>query len=180
MHRAVFLDRDGVINSKAPEGRYITRWADFQFLPGVAAAIARLHQSGFLVIIVTNQRGIARGLMTIEDLEEIHRRMEAALASSNAHIHAIYYCPHDVSPACACRKPAAGMLLQAAKDHGIDLHNSWMVGDSDRDILAGQNAGCRTIRILPSGTPVHVPSDRTVQSLDDAATEIIQADVAQH
>ena len=174
MHRAVFLDRDGVINVKAPEGQYITRWEEFQFLPDVADAIAHLNRAQFSVIVVSNQRGVAKGLMTVDALEEIHRRMLAELAASSARIDAIYYCPHDVDAACACRKPAPGMLLQAARNHNIDLPNSWMVGDSDSDLLAGKNAGCRTVRIIRSGASTEVVSDLMAHSLIEAVQAITQ------
>lgn len=177
MRRAVFLDRDGVINVKAPEGQYITRWEEFQFLPDVADAIARLNRAHFSVIVVSNQRGIAKGLMTVDALDEIHRRMLAQLAALNARIDAIYFCPHGTDARCACRKPAPGMLVQAAKDHGIDLPNSWMVGDSDSDLLAGKNAGCRTVRIVRSGASTEVASDLVAQSLIEAVQAITQEGV---
>jgi len=174
MRRAVFLDRDGVINVKAPEGRYITRWEEFQFLPDVAGAIAILNQAGFSVIVVSNQRGVGRALMTVDALEVIHSRMLAELATSGAKIDAIYYCPHDLGARCACRKPEPGMLLRAATDHAIDLRNSWMVGDSDGDILAGKRAGCRTVRIVREDAAADVPSDLTCRSLDEAVRVIIK------
>ena len=174
MRRAVFLDRDGVINVKAAEGEYITRWEDFQFLPGVAEAIASLNQTQFLVIVVSNQRGVAKGCMTLEALEEIHMRMLSQLADSKARIDAIYYCPHDAAISCRCRKPAPGMLLQAAKDHAIDLRTSWMVGDSDSDLLAGKNAGCRTVRVIRPDATTEVSSDLTASSLTEAVLAIVQ------
>src|SRR5664279_3200557 len=133
MNEAAFLDRDGVINKKAPDDGYITRWEDFEFLPGVADAIALLNRAGFLVIVITNQRGIARGLFSLADLTRIHVNMSEKLAVSGAHLDAIYFCPHDKDPPCACRKPAPGMLLAAAAEHNIDLKKSWMIGDSDSD-----------------------------------------------
>jgi D-glycero-D-manno-heptose 1,7-bisphosphate phosphatase len=148
MKRAVFLDRDGVINRKPPEGQYVTRWEEMQFLPGVAEAIALLTQAGFCVLTVTNQRSVAKGLLTANELESIHRRMCQELASAGAVITEVYHCPHEKKPPCACRKPAPGMLLQAAREHEIDLETSWMIGDSDIDVGAGRNAGCRTVRIV--------------------------------
>jgi D-glycero-D-manno-heptose 1,7-bisphosphate phosphatase len=107
--RAVFLDRDGVINRKAPEGRYVTRWEDFHVLPGVVEGIKLLNRTGFCVIVVTNQRCVAKGLMTLSDLENIHQRMCDLLARAGATVDAIYYCPHALEPSCSCRKPAPGM-----------------------------------------------------------------------
>lgn len=147
MERAVFLDRDGVINCKAPEGSYVTRWEDFRFLPGVCQGITQINRAGFRVVVATNQRCVAKGLLTKADLEELHRKMTDELARLGAKIDAIYYCPHDLEPPCVCRKPAPGMLLQAARFLDLDLASSWMIGDADTDIQAGKNAGCRTIRL---------------------------------
>ena len=174
MPKAAFLDRDGVINRKAPEGQYVTRWEDFEFLPRVAEAIALLGRAGFSVIVVSNQRGVAKGLLTITELELIHARMLKQLAAAAAHLTAVYYCPHDSGPSCTCRKPAPGMLFQAAREHGIELASSWMVGDSDIDMEAGKAAGCRTVRVLANGTLPEVAGDLTVHSLFEAAEELIQ------
>jgi D-glycero-D-manno-heptose 1,7-bisphosphate phosphatase len=146
--KAVFLDRDGVINKKPPKGDYVTCWEDFKFLPRVDEAIAQLNRAGFYVIVVTNQRCIAKGLMTVAQLETIHQRMSKSLAERGARIDAIYYCPHEMKPICRCRKPAPGMFVDAARDYGIELPASWMIGDSDIDIEAGKNAGCKTARLL--------------------------------
>src|SRR5258707_12947583 len=129
MNRAAFLDRDGVINGKAREGEYVTRWEEMQILPGVPEAIARLNRSGFLVIVVSNQRCVAKGLITISDLEILHEAMSSELAGAGATVDAVYYCPHEKEPPCRCRKPAPGMLIDAARAHDIDLKASWMIGD---------------------------------------------------
>jgi D-glycero-D-manno-heptose 1,7-bisphosphate phosphatase len=147
MGKAAFLDRDGVINRKAPDGQYVTRWEDFQLLPGVPEAVAKLNQARYFVVVVTNQRCVGKGLLTEADLESLHRRMTERLASSGARIDAIYCCPHELEPACSCRKPAPGMLLDAARSHGLDLTSSWMIGDSVADIQAGKSAGCKTARV---------------------------------
>src|SRR5580698_10604801 len=144
MSRATFLDRDGVINVKAPEGRYVTRWEDVRFLSGVATAIRLLNKAGFRVIVVSNQRCVAKGLVTSAEVEALHRRICRELAELGAGIDAVYFCPHEAEGACDCRKPAPGMLLQAAKEHQIDLSASWMIGDTDADVAAGKNAGCKT------------------------------------
>ena len=145
MNKAVFLDRDGVINQKAPEHDYIKSWDEFHFLPGVKEAIRRIHQKGYLVIVVTNQRGIARGLMTEKDLKEIHRKMCEELQKQGASIDDIFYCPHDIKDNCTCRKPQPGMLIQAQNKWDIDFAKSCIIGDSDSDIEAGQRVGCRGI-----------------------------------
>lgn len=142
------MDRDGVINRKAPEGKYITRWEDFHFLPGVTEGIALLNRAGFSVIVVSNQRCIAKGLMTVADLEKMHERMIDFLARTGATVDGIHYCPHELEQSCNCRKPAPGMLLDAARSHGIELSASWMIGDSDIDIEAGKSAGCKTARLM--------------------------------
>jgi D-glycero-D-manno-heptose 1,7-bisphosphate phosphatase len=148
MTRAIFLDRDGVINRKPPEGDYVTRWEDFYILPGVAEGIALLNRASFLVIVVTNQRCIAKGLMSAAELEKMHKRMTELLGKSGAIVDGTFYCPHEIGSGCDCRKPAPGMLLNAARLHGIDLSASWMIGDSEIDVEAGRNAGCKTVRLL--------------------------------
>jgi D-glycero-D-manno-heptose 1,7-bisphosphate phosphatase len=143
--RYVFLDRDGVINRKLPEGFYVTRWKDFEFLPGVAEAIASLNRAGAKVIVATNQRGIAQGLMTEAALEQIHSEMRAELARHGAAIDAIYYCPHGRSE-CDCRKPDTGMIEAAFRDFpGATPDTSVLIGDSLSDIECGRRAGMATI-----------------------------------
>lgn len=145
--RAVFLDRDGVINQKAAEHDYIRRCEDFHLLPGAAKAIQLLNQHCYKVIIVTNQRGIARGMMTEDDLSYIHEKMNHDLKKQNAFIDRIYYCPHDVTANCTCRKPRIGMFLQAALEFDIAKETSFMIGDSISDIEAGVNFGIKPILI---------------------------------
>ena len=146
-YKCVFLDRDGVINKIAPEGDYIKNWSEFRFLPSVKEAINRLNKADFLVIIITNQRGIARGLMTEEDLKDIHTKMIEELKKSGAKIDGIYYCPHGEKDNCNCRKPKIGMFLKAKKDFSIEMNESWLIGDSNSDIIAGEKAGCKNILI---------------------------------
>lgn len=146
-HKCVFLDRDGVINKKAPKGNYIKNWTEFKFLPGVKEVIKRLNKAGFLVIVITNQRGIAKGLMTEEDLKDIHTKMIEELKKSGVRIDSIYYCPHDEKDNCNCRKPKIGMFLRAKEDFNIEMNESWLIGDSSSDIIAGEEAGCKTILV---------------------------------
>lgn len=145
MKPAVFLDRDGVINRKPPNGSYITSVFDFEFLPDVTECVKRLNQAGLPVIVVTNQRGVATG--SIACLNQIHAEMLRQFAEAGAIISAVYVCPHAHSDGCDCRKPLPGMLLRAASEHKLDLANSWMIGDSSSDIQAGKIAGCKTIKI---------------------------------
>jgi len=173
MHRAAFLDRDGVINRKAPEGQYVTRWEEMHFLPDAAAAIALLNQAGFLVIVVSNQRCIAKGLVTAAHLDSLHRRMCDALAGAGAIIDGVYYCPHDKQPPCDCRKPAPGMLLTAARANQIDLTASWMIGDSEIDVEAGRNAGCKTVLLVSRGGTGWGNADVVATSLLEAVQRIL-------
>lgn len=153
--KAIFLDRDGVINKYVGFLRNID---EFELLEGVSEAIKRINDSGYLAIVVTNQPVIARGEVTYEELTEIHHKMETLLGQDGAYLDAIYYCPHhphkgyegevpELKIECECRKPKPGMLLQAAKDFNIDLEKSWMIGDSDTDIEAGKKAGCQTFLV---------------------------------
>ena len=147
---AIFLDRDGVIIRKAPEGEYVSDWSEVEFLPGSLDAIAAIHHFGYKVIIVTNQRGMATGKLQLSKVKEIHIKMKEVVADSGGQISAIYYCPHDISEHCMCRKPKPGMLLQAADEHQVRLPECWMVGDAMADIAAGKSVGCKTALITQS------------------------------
>jgi D-glycero-D-manno-heptose 1,7-bisphosphate phosphatase len=166
MNRAAFLDRDGVINQKAPDGGYVTRWEDFHLLPGAIEGIMQLNRASFSVIVVTNQRGVAKGLLTEEQLGALHQRMTAELARGGATIDALYYCPHELEPPCRCRKPEPGMLLEAARSRNLDLAASWMIGDSDCDIQAGKNAGCRTARLSDKEFLAAEPKNETATNVE--------------
>jgi D-glycero-D-manno-heptose 1,7-bisphosphate phosphatase len=146
--KAVFLDRDGVINCKSPDA-YVTKIAEFHFLPGVGEALSILNSLGFLLVLITNQRGIARGLMTGADLDAVHDYMQRELGKDYVPLDAIYHCPHEEFEYCDCRKPEPGMILAASNDLNIDLDASYMVGDSVCDIGAGQGAGVQTVCIGP-------------------------------
>ncbi len=173
MNRAAFLDRDGVINRKPPEGKYVTCWEEMQFLPGVPEAIVLLKEAGYDVFVVTNQRGVAKGLLTEGELELIHQRMCQQLAAAGATITKVYSCPHEKQPPCSCRKPAPGMLLTAARAHEVDLSLSWMIGDSVIDVEAGKNAGCRTVRIVKWDEPGNGGADLVARSLLDAVHQVL-------
>jgi len=148
----VFLDRDGVINRKMPESDYVRNWSEFSFLPGVFRALRMLKENGFLIAIVTNQRCVAKGIVTEERLKEIHEKMVNEIRKYGGDIDAIYFCPHDVSDGCVCRKPEPGMILRAIKDFkghniDIDLERSCVIGDSERDIIPAKVLGLRAIKI---------------------------------
>ncbi|MBI2830677.1 MAG: D-glycero-beta-D-manno-heptose 1,7-bisphosphate 7-phosphatase [Chloroflexi bacterium] len=146
--KAVFLDRDGVVNR---EKGFTKSWEEFEFLPGITEGIKKLNQAGFLVIIVTNQSGINKGLYTEEDLKQIHENMHKVLEENGAHVDDLYYCPHNSEDCCTCRKPKPGMLLEAAHKHNINLRESWVLGDNIRDIEAGKRARCNTILVEQNG-----------------------------
>lgn len=172
--KAVFLDRDGIINKKPPEGEYLTSPRKLRLLKNVAQAIKKLNELKFLVIIVTNQRGIARGMMTENDLKEIHSKMLKRLTLQGARIDAIYYCPHEINT-CSCRKPDIGLFLQAKSDFpDIDFSQSFVIGDTDKDIIAGQRLGCKTILIKSNqnDTPTP-PADFFARNLWEAVSKII-------
>ncbi len=144
---AAFLDRDGTINVKAPEGEYVESPDELVLLPGAAAAVRALNDAGVPVAVVTNQRGVALGRMTLDDLQRVHDRLDALLAdAAGARVDRYYACPHD-KDSCDCRKPRPGMLLQAARDLGIDPRDAVMIGDSESDAEAGRRAGARAIRL---------------------------------
>lgn len=149
--RAIFLDRDGTINTYVGFLRDIN---DFELIEGTAEAIKLINESGYLAIVVTNQPVIARGEVSWDELYEIHRKMQTLLGQEGAYLDGIYICPHHPDKGfegerpkykivCDCRKPKPGLLLKAAKDFNIDLSQSYMIGDSDNDVEAGQNAGCK-------------------------------------
>jgi len=141
MNKAVFIDRDGVINSD--EGHYyVYKVEDFVFNPQVAESLALLKQNGFLLVMITNQGGVAKGEYTQDDIFLVHEYMQNQLDQNNASFDAIYYCPHhDAIAECDCRKPKPGMILNAVKDLDIDINKSYLIGDSKRDIEAGKAAG---------------------------------------
>jgi D-glycero-D-manno-heptose 1,7-bisphosphate phosphatase len=142
---AVFLDRDGVINSDRSD--FVKSWQEFRFLPKALDGRRLLAALPVKVVVATNQSGIARGLLTEDCLRQIHKNLLSTVANHGAHIDAIYYCPHLPADRCECRKPKTGMLLRAAQEMKIDLANSWMIGDRAGDIEAARAVGVRPILI---------------------------------
>lgn len=154
MDKAVFLDRDGVINEVLSRRvKFINTAEDFHLLFGVGEGIRKLNEAGWKVFVVTNQGGIGLGHMTEEALSEVHQEMEVQLKDFGAAIDDIVYCPHMPQSGCRCRKPKPGMLLDLAKKHDIDLSSSYMVGDREPDIEAGRNAGTKTVFIKKEKKP---------------------------
>lgn len=171
--RAVFLDRDGVLNRAiVREGKPYPppSAAEMEIADGAPAALARLKDRGFLLLVVTNQPDVARGTQTLDAIEAIHRVLRDAMP-----LDEFLVCPHDDRDACACRKPAPGLLLAARERYGIDLGSSFLVGDRWRDVDAGAAAGCRTV-FLDFGYRERGPSappDARVASIEEAADWII-------
>ena len=144
--RAVFLDRDGVINLNRPD--YVKSWDEFIFYPFAKLALSKLAKSDFLIIIVSNQSSIGRGIVKKETVDEINQKMKEEIEKEGGRIDAIYYCPHKPDEGCPCRKPNPGLLLKASEEWDIDLMKSYMIGDALSDIEAGKRAGCFSILVL--------------------------------
>jgi len=151
-----------VINKKAPKAEYVKSWAEFEFLPGAIEAIMLLAQNNYKIFVISNQAGIARGSMTEHDLKEIHGRLEKELEKHNAKIEKIYYCSHGWDDGCECRKPKAGMLFQAAREYDLDLSKSMFIGDDERDLQAGDAAGCRTILVDSESSLLKVVKEKII------------------
>jgi D-glycero-D-manno-heptose 1,7-bisphosphate phosphatase len=183
--RAVFLDRDGTINV---EKDYLYRVEDFEFIAGAPEAIRRLKNAGFLVVVVTNQSGVARGYYSLEDVEVLHRHIQKELARLGTALDGFYVCPHHPTEGvgefrreCDCRKGKPGLLLKAAAEHNIDLSRSFMVGDKAADIEAGEQAGCVSLLVLTgygADEAYKVPPDRARRFADlaEAADFILSAE----
>jgi D-glycero-D-manno-heptose 1,7-bisphosphate phosphatase len=151
---AVFLDRDGTVNVPAAEGDYVAEPDQVALLPGVAEAIGRLRDAAVPVFVVTNQRGVARGLMTSAALDAVHDRVRSLLGDAGVTLDGIYSCVHEAA-ACDCRKPLPGLLRQVARDHReVELARCAMVGDAATDVLAGAAAGCTTVRLAAQPDPL--------------------------
>lgn len=177
MKRAVFLDRDGTINQ---EKDYLYRIEEFEFVPGTPEAIKLLNEAGILVVVVTNQSGVARGYYTEDDVEILHRYIARELEAYGARVDAWFYCPHhpdgkdSYSLPCRCRKPLPGMLLDAACQLDIDLKSSVMIGDKRADIEAGIAAGCRPILVRSGyGAVEEIYLSNSVDVCDDLLAAVI-------
>ncbi len=180
MKRAVFIDRDGTFNVL---GNYINKVEDFDLIPGADKAVKLARDAGFLVIIVTNQAGVARGYYTEEDVVVFHKNIQEVLEKFGTKIDAFYYCPYHPTKGIGkylkdddCRKPKPGMLLTAAKEHNIDLENSYMIGDNIGDVQAGQAAGCKSIMVRTGyGNEHQFKLDELEKPLDQVCEDLISA-----
>jgi D-glycero-D-manno-heptose 1,7-bisphosphate phosphatase len=179
--RTVFLDRDGILNEKMPEHRYVTRWDEFRVLPGVPESLRRFNDAGLRVVVVSNQRGIAKGLYTSADLETIHTQFQRLLDLDGARIDAFFICPHETDE-CNCRKPLPGLFEQAvARFPEITPETSVMIGDSPTDIEFGRRVGMRTILVdaqhhTAGAKDVAKPADLRVASLSEAVNALLADD----
>jgi histidinol-phosphate phosphatase family protein len=172
--KALFLDRDGIINEAMPRKQYLTRLEQFKLIPEIQSVIEVARSFGYFVVVVTNQGQINRGDLTHEGLREIHSYMHSLLPGL---IDAVYYCPHTAEDNCDCRKPKPGMILKACKEHDLDPNISIMVGDGDNDVLAGQAVGCKTIFVkneFRGHESMLVESDYVVESLADVLPILIK------
>ena len=154
MNKFVFLDRDGIINKKL-DNNYVKTWSEFEFLPDAIKGIKFLNSHGFQTAIVSNQAGVSRGIFTYAELMAVDERMHKILKENGAVVLKSYYCPHKDEDLCACKKPKSGMFFKARDEFGIDLNKAWIIGDGERDIVAGKRAGCRGIFVKET-TPLHL------------------------
>ncbi|HWO42617.1 MAG TPA: HAD-IIIA family hydrolase [Candidatus Eisenbacteria bacterium] len=145
--KTILLDRDGVLNEKPPPGQYVERWRDFRWLPGTLPALRLLHQSGYRIIVISNQAGVARGAISLAELDRIHARMRREAEAAGGAIDAIYCCTHGWDEGCGCRKPKPGLLFQAQRDFQLDLSRTVFIGDDERDAQAAAEAGCRFMAV---------------------------------
>lgn len=149
--KVIFLDRDGVIN-KDPGGwtehSYVTRWEDFHFLPGAREAIKKLRDNGYRIVIVSNQAGVAKGFYSEKALDGINSKMVKEIEASGGKIARVYYCIHQDSDKCDCRKPNTGMFKKAARELGFDIEGAYFIGDGRMDVEAGKKAGLKTALLL--------------------------------
>jgi histidinol-phosphate phosphatase family protein len=149
LFRAVFLDRDGVLTRDRQD--YVKTPEELEVLPSIEAPLREIQQRGFRIVIITNQSVVGRGLTSHYEMSRIHEKLRMEIARLGCSIDGIYYCPHRPDEGCGCRKPAPGLILKAARELGIDVGRSWMIGDKEMDLEAARRAGCRGIRIETNG-----------------------------
>jgi len=170
MYPAIFLDRDGVIIENRPA--YVRSWEEVEIFPDAIAALARLVDSPYKIVVITNQAGIGKGLISFQVAADINLRLRQEVAKAGGRIDMIVMCPHKPEDACSCRKPQPGMLLKAAQDLSIDLSQSIMIGDSLTDLQAGNAAGVRSVALVKTGL-----GDQQIQSVQ---RELGEADRQQY
>ena len=170
----IFFDRDGIVN-KSPGSGYVERWEDFHLMDGFVAALKIVSTKGYPAVIITNQQGVAKGLYSEADLNGMHEKMREQLRTEGVDVLDVFQCIHFAADDCACRKPKPGMIFQALEKHDLDCSGSWMIGDSEKDIEAGQAADCRTIRVCP--LTEKTKADFHVARMDDVAA-ILEKELA--
>lgn len=171
MKKAIFLDRDGVLNEVlSSRVKFVNHPKDLYLLEGAAEAVAELSKTGYDIFVVTNQGGVGLGFLKEQNLRKIHDHLIEVIKEQGGIIKEVSYCPHKPKAGCQCRKPNPGLLLELAQRHDIDLEKSVMVGDHERDIEAGKKAGCKTVFI----GEVETAADRKAPSLHDAVPAILE------
>jgi histidinol-phosphate phosphatase family protein len=172
--RAIFLDRDGTLNVEIDD---VLTPGNLRLIPGAGEAVRRINDAGYLAILVTNQAVIARGDCTLVEVEAVHRELQQLLETSGGRLDAIYHCPHhpDYTGICDCRKPATGMVLRAQSDFNIDLRNSWMVGDSVKDIRLARNAGTRSALVKTGKAGADAGPDDRPDGVFESVGEAVDA-----
>ena len=168
-NRAIFLDRDGIINV---DSGYVHKIEAFKFTSGIFKTLLSLQEKGFLLIIVTNQSGIARGYYSEEDYRDLTLHMMEKLSSKGIHIKGVYHCPHAPDEGCRCRKPRSGMFKAAQKEFKLDMKNSWMIGDKESDMKAAVNAGVKN-RILLTKTKVLSEATHRIKKISEAIELVV-------
>lgn len=183
MQKVIFIDRDGVIN-RDPGGwtkySYVTKWDEFFFIDGSTKALKKLKEAGYKICLISNQGGISKGYFTEEDLDRLNERMLGEIEKAGGRIDELYYCPHHDKDNCECRKPKTGLIEQAIKKMDVGLKNTFIIGDSVRDIEAGKRMGMKTIFVLSGKTPPsevknwHVQPDCIKKNLLEAVEWILK------
>ena len=146
--RAIFLDRDGVINKYPGDKKYVTAWRQFRFLPRAKKAIAKLHKNGFKIFVISNQAGVGKGIFSQNALDYITKRMLREIRRASGNIDDVYYCSHRKDEDCPCRKPKTGLIDKAKKDYSIRMKDSFFIGDTIRDVNTAKTAGCKSVLVL--------------------------------
>jgi len=175
MSRYILLDRDGVINRRILNG-YVTSWVQFEFLPRALDALRQLAEGGYRTLVVSNQACVSKGLISSEDLAELTRRFVDVVEKNGGHIDGVYYCLHQDQDACDCRKPKPGLLLRAQREHQFAFAETFLVGDSEMDLMAAHRVGCPAILVradnLDTQTAAH-DGRNTAADLYEAVQSIL-------
>ncbi|HYY92493.1 MAG TPA: HAD family hydrolase [Candidatus Dormibacteraeota bacterium] len=170
--KAVFLDRDGILNRERTD--YVKTPEEFEMLAGVEGPIRKMHERRYLMVVVTNQSAVGRGFTTLEILGRIHDKMLTELERLGCTVDGVYYCPHTPADDCSCRKPRPGLILKAVEDFGIDLAQSWLIGDKESDVEAARRAGCRGVIVPSNGNGLEI-GVREILAREDSKIRVDQS-----